>query len=104
MRRRILSLGIGSALVACLVIGGAESATAAALTYTGTLTLRLGNLPSLQTTGGWIVLVNGSAGNSYLNSFLDRCRRPRTVDLLAPGDLQRRHQLGDLNQYGEHER
>jgi hypothetical protein len=41
MRRWTLSLGMGSALVACLVIGVAGSARAATLDFTGALTLQL---------------------------------------------------------------
>jgi len=41
MRRWTLSLGMGSALVACLAISAAGSARAATLAFTGTLTLQL---------------------------------------------------------------
>jgi hypothetical protein len=41
MQRWILSLGLGSSLVACLVIGVAGSAAAATLDFTGTLTIQV---------------------------------------------------------------
>ena len=41
MRRWTLSLGMGSALVACLAIGVARSAGAATLDFTGTLTIQV---------------------------------------------------------------
>ena len=77
MRRSTLSLGTGSALVACLVIGAAGSAGAATLDVTGTLQILIGtpqdysqgNDPYLTVHGGGTALVNGSGGGIHLNSL-----------------------------------
>jgi hypothetical protein len=51
MRRSILFLGAGSALVTCLAIGAPGSVGAATLDFTGTLSLRIGTFPALAVPG-----------------------------------------------------
>ena len=54
MRRSILSLGLGSALVACLAIGAAGSARAATLDFTGTLAINIFGLRSYLMAPPWV--------------------------------------------------
>lgn len=70
MRRRALSLGTGSALVACLVIGVAGTAHAATLDFTGTLELQMpGLLPGFLVPGAGTAQVTDDGG-FHLLSFL----------------------------------
>ena len=69
MRRWALLLGMGSALVACLVIGVAGSAGAATLDFTGTLSLRLAALPAFVVPGAGTAQVTDD-GSFHLLSFL----------------------------------
>jgi len=70
MRRPTLSLGLASALVACLVIGLAGSAGAATLDFTGTLSINLFGLresaPSPPWYGPQIYLSVPGAGSAQL--------------------------------------
>jgi len=54
MRRSTLSLGLGSALVACLAIGAAGSARAATLDFTGTLAINIFGLRSYLMAPPWV--------------------------------------------------
>jgi hypothetical protein len=54
MRRSILSLGLRSALVACLAIGAAGSARAATLDFTGTLAINIFGLRSYLMAPPWV--------------------------------------------------
>ena len=69
MRRWTLSLGMGSALVACLAIGVTGSAGAVTLDFTGTLSLQLGTLPAFVVPGTGTAQVTDD-GNAHLLSFL----------------------------------
>ena len=68
MRRWALLLGMGSALVACLVIGVAGAARAATLDFTGTLEVRIATLPSVVATGAGTAQVTDD-GNFHLLSL-----------------------------------
>ena len=93
MRRWTLSLGMGSALVACLAIGVAGSAGAATLDFTGTLTTPGGNavVAAVHRIPGAGAAQVSDDGSAHLLSFavarrhfradrppaIDRLRRPR---------------------------
>ncbi len=72
MRRWTLSLGVGSALVACLAIGAAGSAGAATLPFTGTLSLQIApsvsGFPPLVASGAGLGQVTDD-GSFHLLSF-----------------------------------
>jgi hypothetical protein len=68
MRRWSLSLGMGSALLACLVIGVAGKAGAATLPFTGTLSYAIATLPALVAPGAGTAQLTDD-GDAHLLSF-----------------------------------
>lgn len=70
MERWSLSLGMGGALVACLVMGRAESARASTRSFQGSLTFQLATLPGATAVGGLMpVVVNGSSSGTHVSTM-----------------------------------
>jgi len=69
MRRWTLSLGMGSALTACITLGLIGSAGAATLDFTGTLNLQLAATPAFVVPGAGTAQVTDD-GSFHLLSFL----------------------------------